>query len=118
MDVSELVANARDAVTVGRVFAEPYEKDGTVVIVAARVSGGAGGGTGQDPKGQEGEGGGFGISAVPAGAYVIRDGSVRWVPALNPGRVIAAAAAVAITVVLTRAWVATRAIRAGQQIRG
>ena len=57
-----------------RVFAEPYERNGTTVIAAAKVRGGGGGGGGHDKDAQEGEGGGFGLAARPAGAYVIRDG--------------------------------------------
>ena len=49
--------------------------------------GGAGGGTGHDEKGQEGEGGGFGMSGRPAGAYVVKDGKVKWLPAVDPNRV-------------------------------
>ena len=56
--------------SVKRVYGEPYEKDGLTVIPAAVVGGGAGGGAGHDDKGQEGEGGGFGVSGRPAGAYV------------------------------------------------
>ena len=63
MKVAELVTTVRDAITVSRVFAEPYEKDGVTVIAAATVVGGAGGGGGHDERGQEGEGGGFGVSA-------------------------------------------------------
>jgi uncharacterized spore protein YtfJ len=71
MKVSEVFTTAKDAITVKRVYAEPYEKDGLTVIPAAVVGGGAGGGSGHDEKGQEGEGGGFGVSGRPAGAYVI-----------------------------------------------
>jgi hypothetical protein len=63
MEVAELATTVRDAITVSRVFAEPYEKDGVTVIAAATVAGGAGGGGGHDERGQEGEGGGFGVSA-------------------------------------------------------
>ena len=72
MKVAELVTTVRDAITASRVFAEPYETDGVTVIAAATVAGGAGGGGGHDERGQEGEGGGFGVRARPAGAYVIK----------------------------------------------
>jgi len=68
--LNELVTTAGDAITVRRVFAEPYEKDGITIIAAAAVAGGGGGGGGHDEQGQEGEGGGFGVSARPAGAYI------------------------------------------------
>jgi hypothetical protein len=37
MEVQEVIAQARDALTVKRVFGEPYEKDGLTVIPAARA---------------------------------------------------------------------------------
>jgi uncharacterized spore protein YtfJ len=50
MEVHDVIAQARDALTVKRVFGEPYEKDGVTVIPAARVQGGAGAGGGEDPR--------------------------------------------------------------------
>jgi uncharacterized spore protein YtfJ len=88
VNVQEMLANARDAMTVRRVFGEPYERDGVTVIPAAAVTGGGGGGTGQDGDGVGGAGGGFGIRARPVGAYVIRDGVVRWEPSLDLNRII------------------------------
>ena len=44
MKVTEVLSTAKDAITVKRVFGEPYEKDGLTVIPAAVVGGGAGGG--------------------------------------------------------------------------
>ena len=85
MKVIELVTTARDAITVKRVFAEPYEKDGVTVIPAAIVAGGGGGGGGHDDQGQEGEGGGFGVMSRPAGAFVYR-GNVHGVrPSTSTG---------------------------------
>jgi hypothetical protein len=46
------IAQARDALTVKRVFGEPYEKDGVTIIPGARVEGAAGGGSGEDLQGQ------------------------------------------------------------------
>lgn len=88
MNVQEMLTNARDAMTVRRVFGEPYERDGVTVIPVASVTGGGGGGTGQDGDGVSGAGGGFGIRARPVGAYVIRDGVVRWEPSLDLTRII------------------------------
>jgi len=51
MNVTEVLGTARDAITVKRVFAEPYEKDGLTVIAAAAVTGGAGGGSGTTREG-------------------------------------------------------------------
>jgi uncharacterized spore protein YtfJ len=105
MKLEQLIATARDAITVKRVFAEPYEKDGITVITAATVAGGAGGGGGHDDRGQEGEGGGFGLAARPAGAYVIKEGKVSWRPAVDVTRLVGTLGAVVIAYLLTRAAV-------------
>lgn len=87
MDIARLAETTQDTLTVRKVFGEAYERDGTTVIPAATIRGGAGGGgsrrTGSGAKDQEGEGGGFGINATPAGVYVLTDGKVRWVPAVD-----------------------------------
>jgi hypothetical protein len=70
--------------------------------------GGGGGGNGTDDAGQQGEGGGFGLVAWPAGAYVIKDGEVTWRPALDLNRLAAAAASVVVAVLVTRAWAGRR----------
>jgi uncharacterized spore protein YtfJ len=81
-ELQDMVTKARDAITVKRVYGQPYERDGVTVIPAAAVSGGGGGGAGEDAqKGGKGGGGGFGVNARPVGAYVIENGNVRWVPA-------------------------------------
>ena len=113
MRLDELLSAARDGLTVRRVFAEPFAQDGTTVIAAASVVGGGGGGGGRDQQGQEGEGGGLGLIARPAGAYVIKDGTVRWVPAVDVNRAIAAIAALALVVVITRARTQRARILAG-----
>jgi len=102
MKVTEALSTARDALTVKRVFAEPYEKDGLTVIAAATVSAGAGGGSGTDPQGQQGEGAGFAANARPVGAYVIKDGQVHWRPAVDPNRVITMVCLIAVAYLLRR----------------
>lgn len=102
MKLTETLGAARDAITVKRVFAQPYEKDGVTLIAAATVIGGIGGGSGTDATGQAGEGGGFGVIARPAGAYIIKDGRVSWRPTIDPHRVIAMVGLVAITYLLRR----------------
>ena len=102
MKVADVVNTARDAITVKRVYGEPYERDGLTVIPAAVVSGGGGGGTGHDEKGQEGEGGGFGVTGRPAGAYVVRDGEVSWRPAVDPNRIITIVGLVVIAYLISR----------------
>jgi uncharacterized spore protein YtfJ len=109
------VTSVRDAITVSRVFAEPYETDGITVIAAATMAGGGGGGGGHDDRGQEGEGGGFGVAARPAGAYVIKDGRVRWRPAVDVNRLFATSGAVAIAYLFTRARIEKARANGGQQ---
>ncbi len=108
MKFDDMIANAKDAITVSKVFGEPFEKDGVTFIPAARVMGGGGGGTGTDDEGQQGEGGGFGMNARPAGAFVIRDGNVTWRPAVDPNTVIVGAVIVTVVLLLTRALARSR----------
>ena len=102
MNIAEVFTTVKDTVTVKRVFAEPYEKDGVTVIPAALVSGGAGGGTGHDDKGGEGEGGGFGVKGRPMGAYVIKGGDVVWRPAVDPNRMVTVVGLVLVAYLLSR----------------
>ena len=102
MDVREVTAQARDALTVKRVFGEPYEKDGMTVIPAARVQGAVGAGSGEDPQGQgKGSGGGFGMTARPVGAFIIREGELSWRPAVDVTRIVLGGQVVAIVALLT-----------------
>ncbi|MGH2499940.1 MAG: spore germination protein GerW family protein [Candidatus Limnocylindria bacterium] len=96
MDVQVMLSEARDAMTVRRVYGDPYEKDGITVIPAAKVRGGGGGGG--DKEGNRG--GGFGLSATPTGAYVVRNGDVRWRPAVDVNRAILGGQLVAIVALL------------------
>jgi len=101
MEVQEVLAQARDAMTVKRVFGEPYEKNGVTVIPAARVQGGGGGGGGEGPDGQgRGSGSGFGLSARPVGAYLIRGDDVTWRPAVDLNRIVLGGQIVAIVALL------------------
>ena len=83
MNVDELLSGARDAISVRRVFGDPIEQEGTIVVPVAKVGGGGGGGGDSEHNG----GGGFGLGAKPAGVYVIKDGQVSWRPAIDPIRV-------------------------------
>jgi uncharacterized spore protein YtfJ len=96
MDVQHLLETIRDTLAVERVFGEPYELDGTTVIPVARIQGGGGGGEGPGTAGGGGNGAGFGLAARPAGVYVLRDGRVRWVPALDVNRIVLGAQVLAI----------------------
>jgi uncharacterized spore protein YtfJ len=88
---------------VRRVFGDPYEKNGVTVIPAARVQGGAGGGAGQGPEGTGGEGGGtgFGLSAKPAGAFVVKGDDVSWRPAVDVNRLILSITAIGLAALWT-----------------
>ncbi|MDJ0925435.1 MAG: spore germination protein GerW family protein [Acidimicrobiia bacterium] len=84
------------------VFGDPIEHDGLTVIPAARVVAGGGGGRGVDQGAQrEGDGGGAGLLARPAGALVINDGRVIWKPAIT-------VESVATLVLLAIIWLARR----------
>lgn len=91
------IERARDVLTVRRVYGDVIEKDGVTVIPAANVRGGGGGGGDAEGNG----GGGFGVSASPAGAYVIKEGHVRWEPALDLNRTILVGQIVGIVALLT-----------------
>ncbi|MFC9257196.1 sporulation protein [Amycolatopsis thailandensis] len=82
MGLEKIVGTMRDNLTVRRVYGEPVEKDGVMLIPAASIIGGGGGGHGTE-QGKEGEGGGFMLAARPVGAYVLKGGEVRWVPATD-----------------------------------
>jgi uncharacterized spore protein YtfJ len=96
----EILDKARDAITVKRVFGDPIERGGVTVIPVATVGGGGGGGGSPDSQGAESWGGGFGVSARPAGVYVIKDGEVRWQPSFNLNRAIMGGQLVAIVLAL------------------
>lgn len=67
-------------------YGDPIERDGLVLIPAVRIRGRGGGRHGKDGKGLGG--GAFRVSARPAGVYVLRDGKVMWMPALDVNRIV------------------------------
>jgi uncharacterized spore protein YtfJ len=103
-DAMELAQqHAREAIASQRVFGDPIERDGVMIIPVASVQGGGGGGGGggEGPDGGgSGSGGGFGMHARPVGVYVVKNGQVHWEPALDLGRVIAGAQALAAVALL------------------
>lgn len=111
MEVSDVIKQARETLTVKRVFGEPYEKNGVTVIPAAKVQGGAGGGDGEGPEGMgRGSGSGFGLNARPVGAFLVRGDDVTWRPAVDLNKIILGGQVVAIVALLTlRAIVKARA---------
>jgi uncharacterized spore protein YtfJ len=82
VNVDELLGGARDLMSARRVYGDPVEQDGVLVIPVAAVAGGGGGGGDNEDNG----GGGFGVRARPIGAYVVRDGEVTWKPAVDVAR--------------------------------
>jgi uncharacterized spore protein YtfJ len=115
MQIDEILGQARDTMTVRRVFGEPIERDGLTLVPVANVMGGAGGGGGEAPApGAEGAAGsdasgppmgsgmgvGYGVRATPAGVYVIKDGDVRWEPAMDLTRIAIMGQIVAIVLLL------------------
>jgi uncharacterized spore protein YtfJ len=90
------ISNANDALAVRRVYAEPIERDGVTFLPAAKVRGGGGGGGDTEGNG----GAGFGVSAKPAGMFVIRNGDAEWRPALDVNRLALGGQIVAIVALL------------------
>ena len=88
MDLDTLLQGHRDAITVRRIYGDPVERDGVTIVPAAAVMGGTGGGGDEDGNG----GAGLGLAGRPAGAWVIRDGEVKWKPAIDVSRLAAIAA--------------------------
>jgi uncharacterized spore protein YtfJ len=110
MRVMDVVNEARSAMRASEVFGTPYEKDGITVIPAAKIAGGAGGGG--DQQNPQAGGVGFGVSSRPVGAFVIKNGDVRWEPSIDVNRVILMAQVVLIAALLTvRTIVKARAKR-------
>jgi uncharacterized spore protein YtfJ len=129
MDLLERIPGMKDAASVARVFGEPIDRDGTTVIPVARVGGAGGwggGGSGaawqrwmagmrgkaddagdvplpgeaDDASAGGGFGVGAGISARPAGVYVIRGGKVRWLPAVDANRAVVVGCMTAVAMLL------------------
>jgi uncharacterized spore protein YtfJ len=97
-NVDEMLAGAREAITVRRVYGDPIESEGVTLVPAAKVVGGGGGGGDSDHNG----GGGFRVGARPVGAYVIRDGDVKWQPAVDVNRIVGLAFLLGLVFALRR----------------
>ena len=94
-DAETLLAKAGDNATAGRSFGPVIEREGCTLVPTAYVLNVGGGGGGESPEGTKspGSGGGAGYVTLswPLGAYVIRDGDVRWMPAVDSTRLAVAA---------------------------
>ncbi len=131
MDVGDLLTKASDNLSVRRAFGAAYEKDDMLIIPVAMVAGGGGAGTarprhrdpaagpeslteagpaGHDAPPHDSErmdaGGGFGGLVLPAGAYVVKGGQVRWIPAVDMTMVVLAS--LSLVRVLARTWTRRR----------
>jgi uncharacterized spore protein YtfJ len=112
VNATDVVTKVRDAMTVRTAIGDPVVQDGVVVVPAAKIRGGAGGGVG--PEGADGSidggtGGGFGMTSTPIGAFVIKDGDVSWRPAIDINKIVLGAQIVAVVALLTiRAIVKSR----------
>ncbi|MFI2363502.1 hypothetical protein [Promicromonospora sp. NPDC019610] len=140
-DLNRISEALTGAFGVRQVYGEPIEREGTLVIPAARVAtgGGSGGGGGSEPGGRhatdsgaegeagtaadadtesdgeagtlgEGGGGGFGFGrrAEPAGAIVVDDQGVRWVPAVDVNRIVLGGQIAFVLAAAVVAWAVTR----------
>ena len=137
MDVGKLLMKVSDDLSVHRAFGTAYEKDDMLIIPVALVTGGGGGGTARprrrDPeRGPDGPpeespagsdapprdserteaGGGFGGLVLPSGAYVVKDGQVRWVPAVDV--TVLVLASLTLVRVVARTWTRSRRRRSGR----
>lgn len=99
-----VVNDIQEQFSAGIVYGDAVQDDDAVVIPAARVMGGGGGGSDAD----QGEGGGFGMSATPAGAWVIKNGDAEWKPAIDVNRVILGGQLVVLSFLLF-SWLKARA---------
>ena len=71
----------------GTLFGSPVERDGVTVIPAARVRFAGGDGKAEKVGEDHGWGHGYVGGAAPLGAFVIADGRVQWVPAVDVQRI-------------------------------
>ena len=107
MDAMGLLTDTRERMSQHTVFGEPITHEGVVVIPVARIGGMAGAGTGNrsDTGTSEGagksEGAGFSMRVAPVGVFVIRNGTVRWRPAVDINKIIFGGQVVAIVALLT-----------------
>jgi len=115
LDPQELLTQTRDAMTARRVFGDPIEREGVLILPVASVMGGAAGGGGPLPAGAgedagdgaegaapaEGYGAGYGMAARPLGVYRISGEDVEWRPAIDVNRQLTLAAIISILVILS-----------------
>jgi len=113
MELQGFLSQVRELVNGKVVYGEPYERDGIVLIPAAKVRAGGGGGSGKQPGGDTGTGAGGGLVATPIGAWVIRGQDVTWQPAIDVGKVFQTATAFGVMAFLTIRLLLKRRPRGG-----
>ncbi|GLW33159.1 spore germination protein GerW family protein [Actinoplanes regularis] len=125
MDSATLLDKARaatDNAMVGRVFGEPVERDGIILLPVANVAAGGGGGAGSGvaptgeeavgaPQQGEGSGAGYGLTVKPAGVFIIKNGDVRWKPAVDVNKIVLGGQVVAIVALLVARSVLRRHLK-------
>ena len=93
--LQESLGMGKAALEGNRIFGEPVTHGDVVLVPVGWVAGGGGGGGGSAPEaaagGEDAEGSGIGWGMVgqAIGAYVIRNGQVTYVPAIDVTKVVA-----------------------------
>jgi len=94
MALRDLMASMMDSSSAGRVFGEPIERDGILIVPVACLYGAVGGDDARSaaeadrPEPAQNTGGGGLWASTPAGTYVLKNGEVTWLPAVNANRSI------------------------------
>ena len=99
-----IVNQIQEQFSAGIVYGDAVEAADIFVVPAARVLGGGGGGS----DAAQGEGGGFGLMAMPAGAWVIKGGDAEWRPAIDVTAIVLGAELVGLSYFLF-SWLKARA---------
>jgi uncharacterized spore protein YtfJ len=87
--LSTLVERLGGRLATTTVYGTPVEREGVTIVPVAAARFGVGAGSGSDPaKGQQGDGGGGGGTVTPTGYIEIRDGRSRYVPVVDPARMV------------------------------
>src|SRR4051794_14044039 len=106
MTIESLLAKSQEGFHAGRSFGPAIQGDGCLIIPVAFVAGGGGGGEGHPDEShtrETGFCGGFGTVSWALGVYVGRDGSARFVPAVDATRIVLGVLAAARAVLRLRA---------------
>lgn len=104
MSTPEAMGHISDLLSARRVYANPVEHAGIIVIPAAQIGGGGGS---ERIEGQK-DGGGMGLRARPIGAFEIRDGKTSWKAAIDWNRIILRTQLIGLAVYVASAWLRPR----------